>query len=120
MTLFGWVLIWEWGVIAFKNILIAESIADQTNHPDKDWLQVICYRNFSEFFSTISNYDKAIDYHKRITDYDLRMKHGTDLMNNTRAIGEFHRLAGQHAISVSYFEKSIAIADSIKSFEGTN
>lgn len=103
---------------AFKNFLIAESIADQTKHESKDWLQVVCYRNFSEFFATIGNYDKAIDYHKKITDYDLRNKHGVDLMNNTRAIGEYYRLAGQNPLAVSYIEKSIKIADSIKSFEG--
>lgn len=103
---------------AFKNILIAESIADQTNHASKEWLQVVCYRNFSEFFASISNYDKAIDYHKKITDFDRRNKHGVDLMNNTRVIGEYYRLAGQNALAVSYTEKSIQIADSIKSFEG--
>ena len=103
---------------AFKNILIAESIADQTNHASKEWLQVVCYRNFSEFFASISNYDKAIDFHKKITDFDKRNKHGVDLMNNTRVIGEYYRLAGQNALAVSYTEKSIQIADSIKSFEG--
>ena len=103
---------------AFKNFLIAESIADQTKHESKEWLQVICYRNFSEFFSTIGNYDKAIDYYKKSTDYDVRNKNGVDLMNNTRVIGELYRLAGQNSLAISYIEKSIKIADSIKNFEG--
>lgn len=103
---------------SYKNFLIAESIADQSRHSSKDWLQISCYRSLAEFFSGIKNYDKAIDYYKLVIDYNIQGKYGTDLMNNTRTVGELYRSAGNTGLAQSYIERSIEIADSIKNFEG--
>ena len=103
---------------AFKNYLAGLNIADQTKHKDKNWLLVSCYRNLAEFFSSIENYDKAIDYYSKITAYDREQKNFTDLMNNTRVIGDFYRQAKKYDLATSYFERSITMADSLKSFEG--
>ncbi len=103
---------------AFKNFLTAVNIADQTKHKDKNWLVVSCYRNLAEFFASLENYDKAIDYYTKITDYDRQQKNFVDLMNNTRIIGDYHRYAKRYEIATSFFERSLKMADSLKSFEG--
>lgn len=103
---------------AFKNYLAALNIADQSKHKDKNWLVISCYRNLADFFASLENYDKAIDYYTKIIAYDKEQKNFTDLMNNTRLIGDLHRNAKRYDVATNYFERSIKMADSLKSFEG--
>lgn len=103
---------------AFKNYLAGLNIADQTKHKDKDWLEVTCYRNLADFFGSIEDYDKAIDYYTKVTAYDKEHNNFVDLMNNTRIIGDLHRYAKRYDVATNYFERSIKMADSLKSFEG--
>ncbi len=102
----------------FKNLLSAFNIADQTRHKDKDWLLVNCYRNLAEFFSSINNYEKAIDYYSKIIEYDRKQKNLVDLMNNTRMIGGFYQSDEKFAIARNYYERSMKMADSLKNFSG--
>lgn len=103
---------------AFKNYLAALNIADQSKHKHKNWLLISCYRNLADFFASLENYDKAIDYYTKIITYDKEQKNYTDLMNNTRLIGDLHRNAKRYDVATNYFERSIKMADSLKSFEG--
>ena len=103
---------------SFKSFLTAFNIADQTKHKDKDWLLVSCYRNLAEFFSSLNNYQKSIDYYTKVTDYDRANKNMVDLMNNTRVIGGLYMSDGKHSIAQNYFERSMKMADSLKNFSG--
>ncbi|MFM9909383.1 MAG: tetratricopeptide repeat protein [Chitinophagaceae bacterium] len=102
----------------FKNLLSAFNIADQTRHKDKDWLLVNCYRNLAEFFSSINNYEKSIDYYSKIIEYDRKQKNMVDLMNNTRIMGGIYQSDEKFDIASNYYERSMKMADSLKSFSG--
>lgn len=103
---------------SFKNLLTAFNIADQTKHKDKDWLLVGCYRNLAEFFASINNYQKSIDYYTKIIEYDKANKNMVDLMNNTRTIGGYYQSDGKPAIATTYYERSMKMADSLKNYPG--
>lgn len=76
-----------------------------------------CYVNLSSFYSNIEDYDKAIDYmtqaYKALD--NIKQKNApyqkvTDLNN----IGNLFAYKKNYDIAISYFERSIAMADSLK------
>ena len=97
-------------LLAFRNYLDALNIAELSK---KDDLLVMCYDAISDFYATIEEYDKAIDYDlKKMT---IHRKNGDryallDDYNNT---GKMFSVKGQTELSLSMFEKAIALADSL-------
>jgi tetratricopeptide (TPR) repeat protein len=99
---------------ALRHYLSALRIAEEVkNHS----LIRICYLYLSNFYSGIEEYDKAIDYymlaHKKLdlmTDKNIPYQRAMD-MNN---IGKLYSAKTSYDIAISYYEKSLAMADSLK------
>jgi tetratricopeptide (TPR) repeat protein len=76
-----------------------------------------CYRNLSGFYLSIGDYDKAIDYgmlaYKQL---DLMKEKNVPFMRATdvNSIGNLYAAKKSHDIAISYFERSITMADSLK------
>lgn len=103
---------------AFKNYLAALNIADQTKHKDKEILLVNCYRSLSDFFATIGNHDKAIDYYTKVLEFDLSKGKMTELTADYNAMGALYQYQKKYDIASTYFEKSFKLADSLKNQQG--
>ena len=76
-----------------------------------------CYLHLSTFYSGIEDYDKAIDYHTEafkkldvMKEKNVPYQRAID-MNN---IGKLYASKKSYDIAISYFERSLAIADSLK------
>ena len=101
-------------ILALRNYLNALSIAeDAKNAP----LIKNCYLNLSAFYSNIEEYDKAIDY------YTLAYKKLDEIKTGNvpyqrvvylTSIGNLYAAKKNHDIAIGYFERSIAMADSLK------
>jgi tetratricopeptide (TPR) repeat protein len=101
-------------IIALRYYLGALRIAEQIKNPS---LMRICYVNLSDFYSSIEDYDKAIDYYmsafKKLDDMKERnvpYQRAIDLNN----IGKLYAEKKNNDIAISYFEKSLTMADSLK------
>lgn len=98
---------------------IAEDIrvADEEGKKRKNDLLRSCYLNLSDFYRTIEDYDRAIDYAtlalKKIEDSrkkNVAYQRAMDI----NSIGNLFSSKKSYDIAISYFERSIAMADSLK------
>jgi len=101
-------------ILALRNYLGALRIAENIkNHP----LIRNCYLYLSSFYSGIEEYDKAIDYstlaYKKLD--ELKEKNVPYMrvidINN---IGKLYASKKNHDMAISYFERSLRMADSLK------
>lgn len=101
-------------ILALRNFLSALRIAEEIkNHS----LIRNCYLYLSDFYSSIEDYDKAIDY------FSMAYKK-LDVVNEKNvpyqrvvymnSIGNLFAQKKSYDIAISYFERSIAMADSLK------
>ena len=109
-------------ILALRHYLNALRIAeewktDKKTEQGKIKLLRNCYTNLSSFYSKIEDYDKAIDY------YTLAYKKLDEIKEkNTpyqraidyNSIGNLYAQKKSYDIAISHFEKSIAMADSLK------
>lgn len=101
-------------ILALRNFLSALRIGEEIKNTP---LIRNCYLHLSSFYADIEDYDKAIDY---MTDaYTALSK--TDEKNvpyqkviYTNSIGNLFASKKNYDIAISYFEKSIRMADSLK------
>lgn len=102
-----------------NGLRIAEDI--KTTNSDsrrmKNTLQRNCYLYLSDFYRTIEDYDKAIDYsdmaYKKLDDIkegNVRYQRVVDINN----LGNLFASKKSYDIAISYFERSIKMADSLK------
>lgn len=109
--------------LALRHYLTALEIAEEIKVEDKDTkrlkseLKRNCYLYLSAFYSTIEDYDKAID------NYSLAYKMLDDMTDrripyqrcvDISAIGNLFAQKKNYDIAISYFERSIRMADSLK------
>lgn len=80
------------------------------------WLMRSAYQNLSRFYSAIAAYDKAIDYaveaHKmleRLPDKNVPYQRVIDISG----IGNLYSLNKNYDIAINYFQRSLAMADSL-------
>lgn len=76
-----------------------------------------CYVNLSSFYSSIEDYDKAIDYmtqaYKELD--NIKQKNAPyQKVVDMNSIGTLFAYKKNYDIAISYFERSIAMADSLK------
>lgn len=100
--------------LSLRHFLNGLQIAEKTKIPE---LRRNCYVYLSNFYSGIQEYDKAIDYFMKankeldhIKEKNVPYQRAIDI--NT--LGNLFANKKNHDIAISYFERSIAIADSLK------
>lgn len=100
--------------LSLRHFLNGLQIAEETKIPE---LRRNCYLYLSNFYARIEDYDKAIDYYMKANKELDHVKEGN--VGYQRAI-DFNSLGNLFAnkknndIAISYFERSIAMADSLK------
>lgn len=100
--------------LALRNYLLSLRIAENLNNPS---LIRKCYVNLSAFYSGIEDYDRAIDYSVQalkkldeMTERHVPYQRAMDFNN----IGKLHSFNKNPAIAISYFERALAMADSLR------
>ena len=101
-------------ILALRNFLNALRIGENIkNNP----LIRNCYLHLSSFYSSIEDYDKAIDYmtlaYKKLDDINEKNAPYQKVIY-TNNIGNLFAAKKNYDIAISYFEKSIRMADSLK------
>jgi len=101
-------------ILALRNFLSALHIAEEMKDPG---LMQSCYSKLSGFYSSIEDYDKAIDYMmKSYEQFDgIKLKNTPyNRVIYINAIGNLYAYKKNYDIAISYFERSIRMADSLK------
>lgn len=98
---------------AFKNYLVAQTIAEKSKHPHKNWLQVSVSNSLSSFYSSIEDYDKAIDYQYKFLAYSKKEGNNYDMLGTYAAIGGLYLAAKKNDAARKTYEELIRIADSL-------
>lgn len=108
-------------LLALRNFLTAlrlsEELKEGKNESLKHSLLRSCYRNLSQFYAGIKEYDKAIDYATRAYDELGFMKTGNVPYNRAidlNNMGNLYALKKNTDMSVYYYERSLKLADSLK------
>jgi tetratricopeptide (TPR) repeat protein len=99
-------------LLAFRQFLDAMNLAEQTKNYD---LLVACYSSMSDFYSSLENYEKAKDYLFKQEELQRREHRSFDLLQTWNNIGSLYSYAKQPELGLKYYEKSIALADSLHS-----
>ena len=100
--------------LSLRHFLNGLQIAEQTKKPE---LKRNCYVHLSNFYTRIQEHDKAIDYFMKankeldhIREKNVPYQRAIDI--NT--LGNLFANKKNHDIAISYFERSITMADSLK------
>ena len=100
--------------LSLRHFLNGLQIAEQTKKPE---LKRNCYVHLSNFYTRIQEHDKATDYFMKankeldhIREKNVPYQRAIDI--NT--LGNLFANKKNHDIAISYFERSIAMADSLK------
>ena len=100
--------------LSLRHFLNGLQIAEETKIPE---LRRNCYLYLSNFYSRIEDYDKAIDYfmkaHKEL-DHVREGNAGYQRAADFNSLGNLYANKKNNDIAISYFERSIAMADSLK------
>lgn len=102
----------------FNAVRIAEEIkAGKNLKSRKATLLRNCYLNLSAFYSGIEDYDKAIDYSTKaykqldnMSEKNVPYQRAIDINN----LGNLFAAKKNYDIAISYFERSVRMADSLK------
>ena len=100
--------------LALRHFLNGLQIAEETKIPE---LRRNCYLYLSNFYSRIDDYDKAIDYYMKaykeldhVKEKNVPYQRAMDF----NALGNLFAYKKSNDIALSYFERSLAMADSLK------
>lgn len=100
--------------LALRHFLNGLQIAEGTKIPE---LKRNCYLHLSNFYSRIEDYDKAIDYYMKgykELDYIKEKNVPYQRVIDFNALGNLFANKKNNDIAISYFERSIRTADSLK------
>jgi tetratricopeptide (TPR) repeat protein len=100
--------------LALRHFLSGLQLAEETKIPD---LKRNCYLNLSNFYSRIGEFDKAIDYYMKAykeLDHIKARNAAYQRAVDFNAMGNLFANKKNNDIAISYFERSIAMADSLK------
>lgn len=101
-------------ILALRNFLTALRIAEEKK---EDAVIRNSYLHLSSFYSSIEDYDKAIDYYKKALEKldQLDEKNAPyQRVIYINQIGSLFAAKKNYDIAISYFERSIAMADSLQ------
>ena len=101
-------------ILALRSYLNALRLAEDINNPA---LERNCYLYLSDFYSDIEDYDKAIDYmtmaYKKLAEINEKNVPYQKVIY-TNNLGNLFAKKKNYEIAISYFERSIRMADSLK------
>lgn len=99
---------------AFKTFISAQATAEKSKHIDKDWLQIMTYQGLAGFYTSIEDYDKAIDYQYKSLAYAKENNNTADMFGTMFSIGGNYSLAKKYDAAKNMYAETIRIADSLK------
>ncbi len=99
---------------AFKTFINAQTIAEKTNHKNKDWFEISVYNNLASFYASIEDYDKAIDYQYKSLNYSKKNNNVDDMFGMMFSIGNNYLLAKKYDAAKNIYEEEMRLADSLK------
>ena len=101
-------------ILSLRHYFTAMRIAETTKLPT---LLRSCYMNLSDFYTRIADFDKSLDY-------AMKAHHQLDKIQDKRVaymrvtdvnkIGNLYAAKKNHDLAISYFERSVSMADSLK------
>jgi len=98
-------------MLAFRNYLHALSIAEES---DKYFLLRYCYVAMANFYSDLNDFEKAKDYMYKYLQITKRFGYRLDRLDVYNSLGRIYANNKQLDIATSFYEKSIALADTLK------
>lgn len=101
-------------LLALRNLMAGLRIAEELNNP---YLLRSGYSRLSLFYSAIEDYDKSIDYQVKAQNILLKIKSGQtpySRVQDLTRIGDLYSAKKNYEMSRHYYEKSLALADSLR------
>jgi len=97
-------------LLAFRNYLTALNIAEEWDHYDP---LKICYTRLMNFYSDLGEREKAKDYAQKIIDLTFRFNRRYDRLEAYSNYAKLFTASKQNDLAVKYYEKTIALADTL-------
>lgn len=97
-------------LLSLRNYLNGLDVAEKSGKPD---LLRISYSYLRYFYSTIGEYDKAIDYELKSYDQD-RMMWNDDMTSDLEHLGDLFLKKDQPDLALKMYEESIHVADTFR------
>lgn len=100
-------------LLALRNMMAGLRIAEDLDNP---YLLRSGYTHLSSFYGGIEDYDKSIDYQVKAQDILARIKSGQtpySRVQDLNRIGDLYSAKKNYEMSRHYYEKSLALADSL-------
>jgi tetratricopeptide (TPR) repeat protein len=99
---------------AFKTFIAAQTIAEKSKHKNKEGLQVNVYNSLAEFYKSIEDYDKAMDYQYKTLNYLKKNNNTDEVFSIMFYIGSNYISAKKYDAAKTIYEDMIVLADSLK------
>jgi tetratricopeptide (TPR) repeat protein len=99
---------------AFKTFINAQAIAEKSKHKNKDWLEISVYNSLASFYTSIEDYDKAIDYQYKSLNYSKKNNNVDDMFGMLFSIGGNYIAAKKYDAAKNVYTEEIRLADSLK------
>jgi len=101
-------------ILALKNLMAAISIAEDLKNNN---LLRAGYNSLSSFYTTIDDFDKAIDYKIKAYQKLDEIKTGQTAYSRVQDlanIGDLYSAKKSHDLAMTYYQRSLSLADSLK------
>lgn len=98
-------------MLAFRSYLRATDMAEALKSFE---LQQTCYYSLSQFYSGLDDYEQAKDYIYKVIALTKLHNKPYDRLNAYNMIGQLYGRNKQQEIAMSFFEQSLALADTLK------
>jgi tetratricopeptide (TPR) repeat protein len=99
---------------AFKTFINAQTIAEKSKHKNKDWLEISVYNSLASFYTSIEDYDKAIDYQYKSLNYSKKNNNVDDMFGMMFSIGNNYIAAKKYDAAKNVYTEEMRLADSLK------
>lgn len=99
---------------AFKTYISAETVAEQTTSASKEMLQTTVYSSMAYFYSSIEEYDRAIDYQYKSLNYAKAKQSHEEMFSIMNSIGFNFIAAKKYDAASKIFNELVQLADSLK------
>jgi tetratricopeptide (TPR) repeat protein len=99
---------------AFKTFVAAQTIAEKSKHKNKEGMQVNVYNSLAEFYKSIEDYDKALDYQYKTLHYFKNNNSVEEMFTMMYSIGSNYIGAKKYDAAKTIYEEMIVLADSLK------